>query len=116
MIPQTLTPSTNSQSARGTSVMPDAVHRHAGIVAGDVQFAEIALGLGQRVDHRLFLGHVDPTGITCLLVPDRSVRRLFDGVLLDVGHHDIGAGLGQRGGDAEADARAGAGDDRGLSR
>ena len=29
---------------------PGAVHRHAGVVAGDVQLAEIALGLGQGID------------------------------------------------------------------
>ena len=92
------------------------MHRHAGIVAGDVQFAEIAFGLGQRVEHGLFLCHVDAHRHHPLVGAGQSVRRLFDAVLADIGEHDIGAGLGQRGGDAEPDARAGAGDDRGLSR
>ncbi len=78
---------------------PHAVHRHAGVVAGDVQLAEIALGLGQRVQHRLFLGHVDPHRHHTLVGARKRVRRLFDRVLLDVGHHDIGARLGERGGD-----------------
>ena len=37
--------------------------------------------------------------------------RLLDRILLDVGHHDVGAGFGEGRGDAEADAGSGAGDD-----
>jgi len=39
---------------------PGAVHRHAGIVKDDVELAEAALGLGQRVESRLLLSDVDP--------------------------------------------------------
>src|SRR5215216_3862827 len=48
-----------------------AMHRHAGVVAGDVQLAEMALGFGQRVEHGLLLRDVVRTGMTRLLVPDR---------------------------------------------
>ena len=43
------------------------------------------------------------------------MRRLLDRVLLDIGHDHVGAGLGERGRDAEADAGRGAGDDGGLA-
>ena len=43
------------------------------------------------------------------------MRCLLDRVLLDVGHDDVGTGLGERGRDAETDAGSGAGDDGGLA-
>jgi hypothetical protein len=92
-----------------------AVHRHPGIVAGDVEPAELALGRGQGVDHRLLLGHVDAHRHDPLVGAGQGVRRGLDRLLLDVGHHHVGAGLGERGGDGEADAGGGAGDDRGLA-
>jgi len=90
---------------------PGTVHRHAGIVAGDVELAEAVFRLGQGVDHRLLLGDVDPDRQHLLVGAGQPVRRLFHRVLLDVGHHHVGASLGQCRGDAETDAGGGAGDD-----
>jgi len=42
------------------------------------------------------------------------VRCLFDRIFLDVGHDHIGARLGKRRRDSEADAGSGTRDDRGL--
>jgi hypothetical protein len=90
---------------------PGAVHRHAGIVAGDVELAEATRRLGQRVDHRLLLGDVDPDWQHLLVGAGQLMRCLLNRILLDVGHHDVGAGFGKGRGDAEADARGRAGDD-----
>ncbi len=90
---------------------PGTVHRHAGIVAGDVELAEATLRLGQRVDHRLFLGDVDPDRQHLLVGAGQLMRCLLYRILLDVGHDDVGTGFGKGRGDAEADARGGAGDD-----
>ncbi len=92
-----------------------AVHRHAGIVAGNVQLAEIALGLRQRIDDGLLLRNIDPHRHDALVGVGESVRRRLDRLLLDVGHDNIGSGLGERRRDAEADAGGGARDDRGLA-
>src|ERR1043165_8901896 len=84
---------------------PGARHRHAGIVAGDVELAEATRRLRQRVDHRLLLGDVDPDRQHLLVGAGQLVRGLLHRLLLDVGHHDVGARFGKRRGDAEADAR-----------
>ena len=115
MIPQIFTPITNSQSAGGTSASLRAMHRHAGIVAGDVQLAEIAFGFRQRIEHGLLLRHIDPHRHDALVGAGKAMRGLLDRVFLDVGHHHVGAGLRERGRDAEADAGSGAGDDGGLA-
>ena len=94
---------------------PGAVHRHAGVVAGDVELAEVAFCLGQGIEHGLLLRHVDPHRHDALVGAGEAVRRLLDRVFLDVGHDDVGAGLGERGRDAEANAGRGAGDDGGLA-
>ena len=76
---------------------------------------KLRLGLAQRIDDGLLQGHIDPHRHDPLVGAGEAVRRLLDRILLDVGHDDIGAGLGKRGRDAEPDAGGGAGDDRGLA-
>ena len=89
----------------------------AGVVDQDVDAAEGLLG---RRDHRGDLGGLGHVG--------RRVERLDAEFLLDAGallldrggvaeavDHDVGAVLGERPGDAEADAGGRAGDDRGFS-
>jgi hypothetical protein len=95
---------------------PGAVHRHAGVVAGDMELAEAALGLAERVDHRLLLGDVDPDRQHLLVGAGQKVGCLLHVVLLDVGHHHVGTCFGERRGDAEADPRGGPGDDGCLAR
>jgi len=55
-----------------------AVHRHAGIVAGDVQFAECALGFRQCVNDGLLDCDVTPHRHDAFVRPRESVRGLFD--------------------------------------
>jgi hypothetical protein len=62
-------------------------------------------------DHRLLLGDVDPDRQHLLVGGGQLMGRLLHGVLLDVGHHHVGARFGQRRGDAEADTGGGTGDD-----
>jgi hypothetical protein len=76
---------------------PGAVHRHSGVVAGDVQLAEVAFGFRQCSEHRLFLRHVDPHRHDALVGAGQAMRRLLDRVLLDVGHDHVGAGVRKRG-------------------
>ena len=94
---------------------PGAVHGYAGIVAGDVKLAEIALGLRQGIKDGLLLRYVDPHRHDALVGPGKAVRRLLDRVFLDVCHDNVRAGLRERGRNAQADAGRGAGDDGGLA-
>src|SRR6185437_2053222 len=94
---------------------PGAVHRHAGVVAGDVELAEVAFGLGQGVDDRLLLRYVDAHRHDALVGARQPVGGLLHHIFLDVRHDHVGAGLRERGGDAEADAGGGAGDYGGLA-
>ena len=77
-----------------------AVHRHARIVASDVELAEVALGFGQRVDYRLLLRHVDPNRQDTLVGAGQGGCRLLERFGLDVGHDHIGAGRCEGGCDA----------------
>ena len=115
MTPQTLTPITNSQIAARHVNEPRAVHWHAGIVASDVQFAEIAFGFRQRVEHRLLLRDVDPHRHDPFVGAGEAVSRLFDHIFLDVSHDHVRTRFRKRGRDAEANAGSGAGDDGGLA-
>ena len=74
-----------------------AVHRHAGIVAGDVEFAEIAFGFRQGIENRLLLRDIDPHRHNSLVRARETVGRLFDRIFLDVSHDHVGAGLSKRG-------------------
>ena len=80
-----------------------------------MQLAEVALGLVQRIDDRLLLRHIDAHRHDPLVGAGEAVRRLLDGILLDIRHDDVGAGLGERSRNAEADAGGGAGHDRGFA-
>jgi hypothetical protein len=92
-----------------------AVHRHAGVVAGDMKFAEVAFCFRQGIENGLLLGHIDLHRHDALVGAGEAMRRLLDRVFLDVGHDHVGAGLRECGGDAEADAGRCAGDDGGLA-
>ena len=92
-----------------------AVHRHAGIVAGDVELAEIAFGFGQGIEHGLLLRDVDPHRHDPLVGAGEAMSRLLDRIFLDVGHDHVRTGLRERGRNAEANAGSSAGDDGGLA-
>jgi hypothetical protein len=95
---------------------PCTVHRHAGVVASDVKLAEIAFGFRQGIDDGSLLCHIDPDGHDTLVGAGEAVGRLFDCVLLNVRHNDIGACFSERGRDAEANAGSGTGHDGCLTR
>ena len=80
-----------------------------------MELAEVAFGFRQGIENGLLLRHVDAHRHDALVGAGEAVGCLLDRVLLDVGHDDVGAGLGERGRDAEADAGRGAGDDGGLA-
>ena len=92
-----------------------AVHGHAGVVAGDMKLAEVAFRFRQGIDNRLFLRHVDPHRHDPLVGAGQTMGGLLDGILLDVGHDDVGAGFRKRGRNAKANAGGRAGDDGGLA-
>jgi hypothetical protein len=86
-----------------------------GIVAGDVELAELLLGLRQGIEHGLLLRHIDPHRHDAFVRAGEAMGRLLDRIFLDIGHDHIGAGLCERGRDAEADAGSSAGNDGGLA-
>jgi hypothetical protein len=91
------------------------VHRHAGIVAGDVQLSEITFGFGQSIEDGLFLRDIDSHRQHAFVCAGETVSRLLDQIFLDVRHDDVRSGLCKRGRNAEPDARSGTRDDRGLA-
>jgi len=91
------------------------MHRHAGIVADDVQLAEITFGFGQSSEHGLFLRDIDPQRQHTLIRTGETMSRLLDQIFLDVRHDHVRASLCKRGCNAEPDARSGTRDDRGLT-
>src|SRR6516225_6409221 len=70
-----------------------AVHRHARIVAGDMELAEIAFGFGQSIEHGLLLRDIDPHRHNPFVCAGETVGRLFHRIFLYVGHDDICTGL-----------------------
>ena len=65
-------------------------------------------------EYRSALTNDEPHWLPCPIqgAPNgQPVRCLLYRILLDVGHDDVGTGFGKGRGDAEADARGGAGDD-----
>ena len=86
-----------------------------GVVAGDVELAEIAFGFRQGVDNGSLLRHIDPHRHDPLVGAGEAVSSLLDRVFLNVGHDDVGAGLREGGRDSEANARSGAGHDGGFA-
>ena len=95
-----------------------AARAHAGVVADDVERAELVhRPRGQRIDVDS-LGHVGADGEH----PGAALADLADllgrhreRVILDVGHHDVHPFCGERVGQRSADAAGGAGDDRDLA-
>src|ERR1700730_1213885 len=81
---------------------PGAVHRHASVVAGDMQFSEVPFGFRQCIENGLLLRHIDPHRHNALVGTGEAMRCLFDCVFLNGGHDHVGAGLRERGGYAEA--------------
>ena len=82
----------------------DTVHRHAGIVAGDMKFAERPFGLGKCVKHGLFLRHIDAHRHDALVGAGQAMGSLLNSSFLNVGHDHIGTGFRQRRCDAETNA------------
>src|SRR5215470_1448695 len=115
MTPQIFTPITNSQSPGRQVGHFSAVHRHAGIVAGDVELAKIAFGFSQGIEHGLLLRHIDPDRHDPLVRAGETMSRLLDNILLDIGHDHIRTGLRERGRNAEANAGSGTGYDGGFA-
>ena len=91
------------------------MHRNAGVIASNMQLAEVTLRFRQSVEDRLFLCHIDPHRHHALVGAGQAVRRLLDRFLLDIGHDHVGTGLGQSGRDAKPDPGRRASDDRGLA-
>ena len=92
-----------------------AVHRHAGIVAGDMELAEVALGFHQSVEHRLLLRDIDPHRHDPLVRTGEAMSRLLDRILLYIGHDDVRTRLCKCGRNSEAYAGSSAGNDGGLA-
>ena len=69
------------------------MHRHTGIVAGDVELAEVAFGFGQSIEHGLILCDVDPDWHNPLVGAAETMSRLLDRVFLDIGHDHVHTGL-----------------------
>jgi hypothetical protein len=63
------------------------VHRVAGIVAGDMQLAECALGFRQCINDGLLDCDVNPHRRNAFVGTRERVRRFFDCIFLDVGLH-----------------------------
>src|SRR6516225_9405407 len=91
------------------------MHRHASIVADDVQLAEITFGFGQSIEHGLFLRDIDPQRQHTLIRAGETMSRLLDQIFLDVRHDHVRASLCKRGRNAKPDARSGTRDDRSLT-
>src|SRR5271165_2294558 len=92
-----------------------AVHRHAGIVAGDMKFAEMAFGFGQSIEHGLLLRHIDPYGHDPLVGAGETMSGLLDRILLDIGQDHVRTGLCECCRNAEANAGSSAGYNGGLA-
>jgi hypothetical protein len=69
------------------------VHRHAGVVAGDVELAEIAFGFHQGIEDGLLLRHIDPHRHDALVGAGKGMRGCLDRVLRDIGHDHVGTGF-----------------------
>jgi hypothetical protein len=109
------TPITNSPVGGWHVDHPGAVHRHAGVVAGDMEFSEVPFSFRQCIENGLLLRHIDPHRHNALVGAGEAMRCLFDCVFLNVGHDHVGAGLCERGRDAEANAGRCTGHDGGLA-
>jgi hypothetical protein len=110
-----LTPITNSQSLGRHVDHSGAVHRHARIVAGDVELAEIAFGFGQSIEHGLLLRDIDLHRHNPFVCAGESMGRLFHRIFLDVGHDHVRTGLRECCRNTEANTGSSAGHDGGLT-
>jgi len=63
-----------------------AVHRHVGIVASDVELAEIAFGWRESIEHGLLLRDIDPHWHNPLVPAGETISRLLDRIFLVISH------------------------------
>ena len=115
MIPQMLTPITNSQSPGGTSTILVPCIGTPALLQAMWSLPKLRSASARASSTDCSCVTSIRTGMTRLLVPERPCAACFDRIFLDIGHDHVGAGLGERGRNAEADAGSGAGDDGGLA-
>src|SRR5215471_1530811 len=111
-----LTPITNSQSSSGTSISRVPCIGTPALLQATWSFPKARSTCARASTTDCSSVTSTRTAMTRLFVPREGVSRLLDRNFLDVSHDHVGARLGERLSNVEADAGSGTGDDCGLAR